>query len=208
MKSRLLRSALTCLLFSGIVTPQANGALIDFESLEIINDLENWVGSYVVEDGFVVANYSGTSLSVYGTEHQYYAGSTAIYMPNVGSSIRIERTDGNPFNLVSIDLAEFSTDYLTPVVHITGFVSGVAIHEYVTLDGAGPGNGLETFDFSTFNSVTEIRISSGSSVTYDRFQLDNVVLSDVSAVPVPAAAWLFGSGLLGMIGIARKKNAA
>jgi len=29
---------------------------------------------------------------------------------------------------------------------------------------------------------------------------------DVSAVPLPAAVWLFGSGLLGLIGIARKKK--
>lgn len=29
---------------------------------------------------------------------------------------------------------------------------------------------------------------------------------DVSAVPVPAAAWLFGSGLLGLIGLARRKG--
>ena len=29
----------------------------------------------------------------------------------------------------------------------------------------------------------------------------------ISAVPVPAAVWLFGSGLLGLIGIARKKTA-
>ena len=31
--------------------------------------------------------------------------------------------------------------------------------------------------------------------------------ADISPVPVPAAAWLFGSGLLGLIGIARKKAA-
>lgn len=30
---------------------------------------------------------------------------------------------------------------------------------------------------------------------------------DVSAVPVPAAAWLFGSGLLGLVGVARRKSA-
>jgi hypothetical protein len=29
---------------------------------------------------------------------------------------------------------------------------------------------------------------------------------DVSAVPVPAAAWLFGSGLIGLVGIARRKK--
>jgi hypothetical protein len=30
---------------------------------------------------------------------------------------------------------------------------------------------------------------------------------DVSAVPIPAAVWLFGSGLLGLIGIARTRKA-
>ena len=30
---------------------------------------------------------------------------------------------------------------------------------------------------------------------------------DVSAVPVPAAVWLFGSGLLGLAGVARRKSA-
>lgn len=39
------------------------------------------------------------------------------------------------------------------------------------------------------------------------FTIDNVSISaDVSSVPVPAAAWLFGSALLGLGGIARKKK--
>ena len=38
---------------------------------------------------------------------------------------------------------------------------------------------------------------------------DNIsITADVAAVPVPAAAWLFGSGLLGLIGVARRKKAA
>ena len=35
--------------------------------------------------------------------------------------------------------------------------------------------------------------------------IDNIV---VSSVPLPAAVWLFGSGLLGLIGIAKSKKAA
>lgn len=31
---------------------------------------------------------------------------------------------------------------------------------------------------------------------------------DSFAVPIPAAAWLFGSGLIGLVGMARRKNAA
>ena len=38
---------------------------------------------------------------------------------------------------------------------------------------------------------------------------DNITIStEVAAVPVPAAVWLFGSGLLGLIGVARRKKAA
>jgi hypothetical protein len=34
----------------------------------------------------------------------------------------------------------------------------------------------------------------------------NFNLQGVSAVPVPAAVWLFGSSLLGLVGIARRKK--
>lgn len=39
--------------------------------------------------------------------------------------------------------------------------------------------------------------------------LDTSAVWTVSAeVPIPAAAWLFGSGLIGLLGIARRKKAA
>jgi hypothetical protein len=37
--------------------------------------------------------------------------------------------------------------------------------------------------------------------------IDNVEIN-TSVVPVPAAVWLFGSGLLGLVGVARRKKAA
>jgi hypothetical protein len=46
---------------------------------------------------------------------------------------------------------------------------------------------------------------SGASGSSDEY---TIVISSTSPIPVPAAVWLFGSGLLGLIGIARRKKAA
>lgn len=45
----------------------------------------------------------------------------------------------------------------------------------------------------------------GISVGQSGWGVENVRM-DVQVVPVPAAAWLFGSGLLGLVGIARRKK--
>lgn len=58
----------------------------------------------------------------------------------------------------------------------------------------------------TWEAVEENLIGpiSGSLEIY---ALSYLSTTEISTVPVPAAAWLFGSGLLGLIGIARRKKA-
>jgi hypothetical protein len=47
------------------------------------------------------------------------------------------------------------------------------------------------------------------SLTFDGITLPDIyaISSVTSVVPVPAAVWLFGSALLGLVGVARRKNA-
>lgn len=107
---------------------------------------------------------------------------------------------------------------------------------YVTLGNLGrcdptlpwcttqPGSGLgNTGPFSNLQSVyywTDVNLSTstvmsfslgnGNQTTWRKdFSLPTWVVrdGDISAVPVPAAVWLFGSGLLGLIGIATRKKA-
>ena len=52
------------------------------------------------------------------------------------------------------------------------------------------------------NAVTEIQFAVNGVQNLDSI-IDNF---SASVVPVPAAVWLFGSGLLGLIGIARRKK--
>ena len=71
-----------------------------------------------------------------------------------------------------------------------------------------------TLGFDLFGAsldLTDWGIASGSSIFSLNIrgagQSDIMGVSGVSAIPVPAAVWLFGSGLIGLAGLARRKEA-
>ena len=75
-------------------------------------------------------------------------------------------------------------------------------NEYLQGDGVGiGGNPMSDGPFQGFNAnfdVTLLTPTGQTSGTIGPFP--------VSAVPVPAAVWLFGSGLLGLVGVARRRK--
>jgi hypothetical protein len=67
------------------------------------------------------------------------------------------------------------------------------------------GAGVTTF---SLGDVFPDNASFDGFVAEDGFVADgSIEYLDTQVVPIPAAAWLFGSGLLGIIGIARRKKA-
>lgn len=75
----------------------------------------------------------------------------------------------------------------------------------------GVGDGILDSDFSHTAGVLSIDFfdSQGQSIEY-QLTTDTgefAFLAPPSAVPVPAAAWLFASGLIGLVGFARRKKA-
>ena len=69
---------------------------------------------------------------------------------------------------------------------------------------------LETMDCSAGSDLSEQigHTIPGSSVIDQLDQYNNtnkIGFATISAVPVPAAVWLFVSGLLGLVGFARRK---
>jgi hypothetical protein len=65
-------------------------------------------------------------------------------------------------------------------------------------------NGDYAWNFGIDKGESQLRRKGAG---FDRLAAWAVRDGDVSAVPVPAAVWLFGSGLLGLIGIAKRKKA-
>lgn len=76
----------------------------------------------------------------------------------------------------------------------------------------GVGNTFNcTSTAGNFHCQAETQIASdddtlGFAGQYTQYDLTGTM--DVAAVPVPAAVWLFGSGLVGMVGVARRKKKA
>lgn len=61
----------------------------------------------------------------------------------------------------------------------------------------------EIYDFDDWGSESGYDFSNVAGGS----PINALLYRDVSTVPVPAAVWLFGSGLLGLIGVARRKQA-
>ena len=82
-----------------------------------------------------------------------------------------------------------------------GFVDIIAAVDAMS----GPDMDDESFSDASASGILNITIAGGDTFIFDGF-IDT--FGSAEAVPVPAAIWLFGSGLLGLIGIARRKKAA
>jgi len=115
---------------------------------------------------------------------------------------------GNPFNTPNYDFgadgvpsaddipgawASFTTGTLVGP-NLAGSITGQALDAaghavLVSTDTYGVGPNWGTFDQGTYYEVWSVDIT------------------PATVIPVPAAVWLFGSGLLGLVGVARRKKA-
>ncbi|MDH5189856.1 MAG: VPLPA-CTERM sorting domain-containing protein [Gammaproteobacteria bacterium] len=96
------------------------------------------------------------------------------------------------------DYAPFTTG--TTASNLIGSDTGVAVANVGDING----DGVDDYT-AVFKSAGEFGPEWGDVYPMPYFEVWNVEI--VSAVPVPAALWLFGSGLLGLAGIARRRKA-
>lgn len=168
----------------------AGGASFSFEAtggngggyLQMDNTSAVWGGVAISTE-----DPTGTPLSVFGAtagvNNTFLWDMKAISGPGGGSGIKIE----------------YWSD--------TGFLSTTGDHAFASTTDWSSYSFTETADAAaTRMIVVLLGINADSVMGYD-----NVCVNDCSApppaVPVPAAVWLFGSGLLGLVGVARRKKA-
>lgn len=233
-KSRLL-DAVCALLFSFSITSISEAALVvpadlnpgDKYHVMFVTTTRTTATSSDITfyDGIVQADADtagiGTSIGLDGWK-------VAASTPTVDASTNVSTLFSSLTNIPIYDqtgqrIANSYNDLwdnsiLAPVdIDAYGNPVDLTTHQVVWTGSSGSGLGLNYAELgatltgnSAFGSVlytdsTWMYISSGSqSALRPLYALS----PEITAVPVPAAAWLFCSGLLGLIGISRRKNTA
>ena len=174
-------------------------------------------------DGSWVAfpNAGTTTIISPGSASSFAGEASALGVPT-GATMKFANVGAGfltPGQAFTVDFDWKGTNGIGGVIDIRVFseLSGGGVSKTDILAG-GTGAGLTAgwTNFGLVNLTAGPDVSGGVTVEFtaicgadagcfSNLAIDNVT---VSAVPVPAAAWLFGSGLLGLIGIARRKTAA
>ena len=159
-----------------------------------------WTGSYGIVNGSVDGKYSAPA----GIDGATKDLTDYVTVPKSdtngsGSVMVTGLPDSNYFGLWWGSMDAYNT--------LAFYFNGVATGESFTgsdVTAGGSANGAQTgfvtnhyvnfFDLETFNSFE-------MSSTQFAFEADNIAVGNV---PIPAAIWLLGSGLIGLFGIRRR----
>ena len=192
------RFVLISLALLGLSISSALAVVIDFESLHHADSNISGHGSSYGEDGFTIG---GSILSTFGSLEFRYSGSTAMFENSGGFTNTLTQDNANPFSIHSIDLSELNGSFVASVAFTGLYNGGGSIQQTFTLDGVS--FGAETFAFTGLWSNLD-QVSWSQAAPFHQF--DNIVLNAPSAVPVPAAVWLFGTALIGLVGFSKRRE--
>ena len=189
-----------CMLIASFVfSATATAITVDFDSATVADTADGYV------DQGVAFNYSGTGtnyFSEFGPVLPSPSGSNALTMTGGDNNSFWTASFAGLANSISVDLGDNAAD--ADRVFLSIFDSADNLISTVTQDLASSFVGMVTLSlvgsniaYATFGTTGDLGLG---GIYADNFT--------VSAVPVPAAAWLFGSALLGFFGFSRRKNLA
>ena len=93
---------------------------------------------------------------------------------------------------------------LTPRINSSGTLKHICPTIIMVMAGYGSGSILGVSS-STYTNSTFASLGMNTGTFVWSWNGDSITLNTLSSVPAPAAAWLFGLGLIGLAGIKCKK---
>ena len=157
-------------------------------------------------DGYGVYNDAGTTFSDgggYGLIDGAGWGGGLVYKDDAPSLASMGLTAGETYTF-QFDMISGAAG--TTGIKIESWAAGAGIDNSGEIDFDGNGTDWETYthDYTIAAGADAFKIVLlGNTAAQTSF--DNVGVQVASAVPVPAAAWLFGSALAGLVAVRRNK---
>jgi len=178
-------------------TASIESTILPGEKLVVNFEFSQAPSSYVGEVDFFEFSYGGSFTDFFGSSYvdaRLYDGNTLLGSKTITPSIICctfveSGSPGTTFNTIDIDMSSIKD----------GSIDGR--FEYVPF-----------FDSPTQYSQIELAwsLSTGTFVSGGSFYPGTpdptITNYEVAIVPVPTTIWLFGSGLIGLIGVARRKT--
>ena len=210
-----------------VVSSSSHAALYDRGNGLIYDDVLNitWMqdANYAQTSGYAAANAVFTTVF---SQNNIEADGRMGWSAAKTWAAQLEYAGFDDWRLASAGETQFTGYYMPPSAELghmfynnLGNTAGNSILGNVSFTDATPGGGTESFlnvqsniywyrEEAAFDHAFAFLTSNGSS--WDQIKWDSsyswaVRDGDVSTVPVPAAAWLFGSALAGLL-VARRKN--
>ena len=197
--------------------PVSSWQLMDFDSDGLSSDFQfyaapsgnstNLFASGGGDGVPIVMDTGSISSNVFTTGFMF--GGTAQFAPNIFGNIKADIT-GTTLNFSALDfggLFAANTQFNFPPDILSNCTTGVFT-----------GTDCGTFGFGYHTDVTPLGVGDFGVVVrfvgtindpggaFHNFQSNWRLEGVMSTVPVPAAAWLFGSGLAGLVAVARRKR--
>jgi hypothetical protein len=153
----------------------------------------------------------------------YFTSTEDIYAPSDGFASGIRATDGN-LNYIEITTPGLNFQDLIFNIAFASDLNDAAdftVTAY-TSDGNSQSYSGFTSNSAWVKGTNEILLLADANYSWNKIEITSNIgfmeiggvgdlkqfeISGVTAVPLPAAVWLFGSGLIGLAGIARRKKA-
>jgi hypothetical protein len=154
----------------------------------------------------VISNQFSSSNVTFGGGTRYFTSGATTPALTAGY-LAGNLAQGNPFDILfSIDVTDalFSFRTNTGSSSFTAYLDGVAQSTFSAATNAGASTGK----FYGFTGILFDRIMVSAGGSGGDYNFDNLQFNTVSAIPVPAAVWLFGTAPIGLVGFGKRRKAA
>ena len=209
-----------------LVAQSAGAATFDFDNIADNNSpaasLDSFTGSigagpFFGERGALSMNFSSGSIGLTATANEVTGAVINPYLDSGNAGLgackvltgNAQCSPSSDDNVTTGEILTLTFDQVVTITETT-FVNGSHGTSFLgTFDLQIDGGAVNTYNLTHLFAMdltgTEFAFSNVNVNTGNKYQF-YINTMEVQAVPVPAAAWLFGSGLLGLVGVARRKS--